>query len=73
MTKISDVAAEIEALALEEGITLPFPAEMIAKLEETGAVVDLTTGAITPGGADQRYEATPTGEAIMHLIDQGLL
>ncbi len=73
MTKISDAAAELEALALEEGITLPFPAEMIARFEETGAVVDLTTGAITPGGADQRYEATPASEAILHLIEQGLL
>jgi hypothetical protein len=73
MTKISDKAVDIEALALEEGITLPYPAEMIARLEETGAVVDLTTGTITLGGADQRYEVTPAGEAIANLIEQGLL
>lgn len=49
--------------ALEEGIELPLPAETIARLEEGGAVVDLLTGAIIPGGADVRYSATVLGQA----------
>lgn len=49
--------------ALEEGVELPLPAETIARLEETGAVVDLVTGAVIPGGADVRYSTTVLGEA----------
>lgn len=56
--------AELEAWAAEEGIALPLPAATIIALEETGAVVDLVTGAITPGGADHRYSLTVIGEAV---------
>lgn len=55
--------ADLEALALEEGITLPWPAEAIARLEATGAVVDLHTGAIYPGEADVAYRWEWTDKA----------
>lgn len=55
--------ADLEAFAAEEGITLPMPAATIARLEETGAVVDLVTGAVIPGGAEQRVSLTLLGEA----------
>ena len=55
--------AALEAFATEEGLRLPMPASTIAALEATGAVVDLVTGAVTPGGADVRYRLTTLGEA----------
>lgn len=54
---------ELVELAEAEGLTLPYPPDVIARLEESGATVDLVTGAITPGGADQRYRLTVIGEA----------
>ena len=56
--------ADLLAWAAEEGIALPLPAATIIALEETGAIVDLHTGAITPGGADHRYGLTVIGEAV---------
>ena len=50
-THIAQRISDLEALAMEEGIELPYPPEMIARLEETGAIVDLITGAILPGEA----------------------
>lgn len=55
--------ADLLELAEAEGVTLPLPAATIAKLEETGAVVDLRTGGVMPGGADVRYRLTVLGEA----------
>ncbi len=55
--------ADLEAFAAEEGLPLPLPAATIVALEETGAVVDLATGAVIPGGADVRYRLTTLGEA----------
>lgn len=51
-------------LAAAEGLALPLPADVIARLEATGAVVDLVTGAIIPGGADVRYSLPVLGEAV---------
>lgn len=56
--------ADLLELAEAEGLTLPpLPAGMIARMEESGAVVDLRTGAILPGAADVRYRLTVLGEA----------
>lgn len=51
-------ADEIRALAESEGLTLPFDAETIERLERVGCVVDLETGAIYPGGDRVRYRPT---------------
>ncbi len=61
---------ELEAFATAEGITLPYPPEVIARLEDTGAVVDLVTGAILIGEADMAFhwELTPAGKALAHLL-----
>jgi hypothetical protein len=65
--------AELLALAETEGITLPYPPEMIIALEDVGAVVNLRTGAILPGEADKPYvwEWTTVGEAVAHLMSLG--
>lgn len=54
---------ELLALAAAEGLSLPYPPDVIARLEDGGAVVDLVTGAITVIGADVRYGLTLLGEA----------
>jgi hypothetical protein len=54
---------ELMELAAAEGLTLPYPPEMIARLEDGGAVVDLVTGATIVNGADVRYRLTLLGEA----------
>lgn len=56
--------ADLLSWAAAEGITLPLPAEVIVSLEDTGATVDLHTGAIIPGAADHRYSLTVIGEAV---------
>ena len=53
---------ELAVMAEELG-GLPLPIEAIIDLEATGAVVDLTTGAVLPGGAEHRYRLTVVGEA----------
>lgn len=63
--------ADLLELAAEEGLTLPLPAEVIARLEATGATVDLVTGAITPGAADHRYGLTVGGEAVAVALRAG--
>lgn len=55
--------AELETLAAEEGLRLPYPPDVIARLESRGAVVDLVTGAVIVAGADVRYGLTLPGEA----------
>lgn len=62
---------ELEQLAAAEGLTLPYPPEMIVRLEETGAVVDLRTGEITPGAASHRYGLTVLGEAVAVVAKAG--
>lgn len=63
--------ADLLAWAAAEGVTLPLPAETIIALEDTGATVDLVTGAITPGGADHRYSLTPAGQALAIIAGTG--
>ena len=52
--------AELNALAAEEGLRLPLPAQYIATLEALGYMVDLLTGAWTDADG-VRY--MPTQEA----------
>jgi hypothetical protein len=63
--------ADLLAWAAEEGITLPYPASMIIALEDSGAVVDFHSGAITPGAADHRYSLTVVGEAVAVALGAG--
>lgn len=65
--------ADLLELAAAAGIALPLPVDVIARLEETGAVVDLVTGAVIVGGADRRYSLTPAGEALGVIIETGFL
>lgn len=71
MTSREQRIADLENFAAEEGIRLPLSAATIAALEETGAVVDLMTGAITPGAASHRYTLTPAGEAFAIIAETG--
>jgi len=66
---------ELLALAAQENITLPYSPELIVAMEDTGAVVDLHTGAILIGEADTpyRWEWTPAGEGGAHLLEVGAL
>lgn len=64
MTTKEQRIADLEALAAEEGIKLPWPAAVIAEMEEQGHVVDLTTGLVTKNGAEQRVSLTVVGEAV---------
>lgn len=68
MSQLKDaVHAELEALAREEGITLPMPIEMIVYFERMGKIVDLETGrvydmvTVTP---------TPNAKAVAHLLSE---
>ena len=54
--------AELIELAQAEGLTLPYPPEIIIRMEDAGNVVDLTTGAIEISGDSVRYD--PTAEAL---------
>jgi hypothetical protein len=53
--------AEIEQLAAEEGITLPWPADVIAAMEERGQYVDLVSG--LTGSDQERVSLTVVGQA----------
>jgi hypothetical protein len=61
---------ELLDLAAAEGLTLPYPPETIISLEDTGAIVDLRTGAILPGAADHptRFTLTVIGEAVAVVL-----
>lgn len=73
MPKLEERVYDLVVLAEMEGIELPFPAETIAKLEATGATVDLVTGAVKVNGENERVTLTTHGEAIAHLFSKGLL
>jgi hypothetical protein len=66
---------ELLDLAEAEGITLPYPPEVICTMEDTGAVVDLRSGEVILGEADRPYEWewTPVGLAMVHLVACGLV
>jgi hypothetical protein len=57
--------AELEQLAREEGIKLPYPADMIAYFENQGRIVDLLTGFVHDGATVGM--PTPIAKAIVHL------
>lgn len=63
---IDNRIAELLELAQVEGLTLPYPLQTICALEDTGAVVDLRTGAILIGEVDTpyRWEFTQAGEIL---------
>lgn len=63
MTTHDKRVADLVALAASEGLILPYPPDVIARLEVSGAVVDLVTGAIIVNGAETRYSLTVLGEA----------
>ncbi len=70
-TRITDIRiTELLELAESEGLRLPYPPAMIVALEDTGAIVDLHTGAIFPGEADKphRYRLTVVGEALAVVL-----
>lgn len=54
--KVNGRIADLVNLANEEGIDLPMVPEVIAALEEQGHVVDLLTGDVIVGGADERID-----------------
>ena len=61
--------AELNALAAEEGLRLPLPAQYIATLEALGYMVDLVTGTWTDADG-VRY--MPTQEAQQLRRDAGI-
>jgi hypothetical protein len=65
--QIDSRIAELEALAREEGLDLPYSPNVIIALEDRGSIVDLVTG--------QVYSAvtvTPTRhtQALNHLLNR---
>ena len=67
-----DKVKELLDLAAQEGLTLPYSPETIARMEATGAIVDLVTGAILIGEADTLYQwvLTPEGKAVADLLER---
>lgn len=59
MSATSTAVQELEELAEELGIELPYSAEEIAAMEELGLVVDLETGEITEIDPDAPIEVVP--------------
>lgn len=59
MSTTSTAVQELEELAEELGIELPYPAEEIAAMEELGLVVDLETGEITGIDPDEPISVVP--------------
>lgn len=62
-TKHAPRIADLEALAVAEGIALPFPPALIAALEDHGHLIDLVTGRFIQNGANHRVYPTTVGEA----------
>lgn len=64
---VNEAVQRIQALqqfAEETGVKLPFRAGFILGQELRGHVVDLESGAITLGGADQRFGSTGRGAEV---------
>ena len=57
---------ELLVWSTAEGLPLPYPPAIILALEDTGAIVNLHTGAIIPGEAARPIRFCPTivGEAL---------
>ena len=64
MTTVNKRIDDLNELAASEGITLPWPAEVIAQLEEQGHTVDLLTGMVNQNGGNDRISLTAFGEAV---------
>ena len=63
-------AVELLDFAAMYGITLPLPAETIIELEDAGHVVDLKTGEVSYGAADnERFSLTVIGEATAVVLN----
>lgn len=62
--------AELEALAEEENITLPYPASYISFLEAHGRYVDLCTGEVIY--AQMVAAPTASGRAVAHLLSDAV-
>lgn len=58
-----DRISEIEAQAAEDGLALPYPAAVIAQIEERGGMVDLTSGRILWNGTEHPVMLYPAAEA----------
>lgn len=43
--------------------------ESVIRLENAGHLYDWRTGLVIVGGASDRFELTPVGEATLHLMD----
>lgn len=58
---------ELEELAASEGITLPWPAAVIAEFEDSGHIIDLRTDLVIEHGAQQRIIPTTVAEAELYV------
>lgn len=67
MSMMDKRITELKELAAAEGITLPYPPEVIIGLEDRGKYVDLVTGLI--GDANERVSLTVVGEAAV-VVDK---
>jgi hypothetical protein len=56
---------ELQALAREENLTLPYPVDLVIWLEDRGYIVDLSSGSVY-----NAIIATPTvhARAVAHLL-----
>jgi hypothetical protein len=63
---------ELVELAESEGIDLPYAPGLIVALEDLGAIVDLLTGEIHKGSADEAtdFEVTVFGEVVAYLLSK---
>lgn len=67
-TMLDTRVAELEALALEEGITLPYPPDYIVFLEDQGRMVDLASGEVLY--SFPRYMPAPSAKAVAYLLSE---
>jgi len=59
---------ELTKWAEKEGKKLPYPPEVIARIEELGATVDLETGRITLSEDDRKFSATEQAIKILRRL-----
>lgn len=59
---------ELMEWAETNGKKLPYPPEVIARLEEQGCTVNLDTGAVTLGDKMQEFSATEQAVAILKKL-----
>lgn len=56
---------ELEEVARESGLTLPYPADYILFLEDNGRVVDLVTGTVY---SNVTVTPAPSAQAVAYLL-----